>query len=78
MAKYQSSRHRLAEAGATIGEAAEETDGAGRDIRATANTTRDQVQRALDTLLGVREAVMDSTKEMCALKDATAVVDDFV
>jgi methyl-accepting chemotaxis protein len=70
--------HTLAEAGATIGEAAEETDGAGRDIRATANTTRDQVQRALDTLLGVREAVMDSTREMTALKDATAVVDDFV
>jgi methyl-accepting chemotaxis protein len=70
--------HKLAEAGATIGEAAEETDGAGRDIRATANSTRDQVQRALDTLLGVREAVMDSTREMSALKDATAVVDDFV
>lgn len=70
--------HKLAEAGATIGEAAEDTDGAGRDIRATANTTRDQMQRALDTLLGVREAVMDSTIEMSALKDATAVVDDFV
>ncbi|MEO7997551.1 MAG: methyl-accepting chemotaxis protein [Gemmatimonadaceae bacterium] len=70
--------HRLAEAGATIGEAAEETDSAGRDIRGTANATREQVQRALDTLLGAREAVMESTKEMSALKDATAVVDDFV
>ncbi|MEP6832811.1 MAG: methyl-accepting chemotaxis protein [Gemmatimonas sp.] len=70
--------HKLAEAGATIGEAAEETDSAGRDIRGTANTTREQVQRALDTLLGAREAVMESTKEMSALKDATAVVDDFV
>ena len=70
--------HKLAEVGATIGEAAEETDGAGRDIRSTANSTRDQMQRALDTLLGVREAVMDSTREMSALKDATAVVDDFV
>ena len=70
--------HKLAEAGATIGEAAEETDSAGRDIRGTANTTREQVQRALDTLLGAREAVMDSTREMSALKDATAVVDDFV
>lgn len=70
--------HKLAEAGATIGEAAEETDSAGRDIRGTANATREQVQRALDTLLGAREAVMESTKEMSALKDATAVVDDFV
>ncbi|MGV3709506.1 MAG: methyl-accepting chemotaxis protein [Gemmatimonas sp.] len=70
--------HRLAEAGATISEAAEETDSAGRDIRGTANATREQVQRALDTLLGAREAVMESTKEMSALKDATAVVDDFV
>ena len=70
--------HKLAEAGATIGEAAEETDSAGRDIRGTANTTREQVQRALDTLLGAREAVMESTREMSALKDATAVVDDFV
>ena len=70
--------HTLAEAGATIGEAAEDTDNAGRDIRGTANTTREQVQRALDTLLGAREAVMESTREMSALKDATAVVDDFV
>lgn len=68
----------LAEVGATIGEAADETDSAGRDIRGTANATREQVQRALDTLLGAREAVMESTKEMSALKDATAVVDDFV
>lgn len=70
--------HKLAEAGATIGEAADETDSAGRDIRGTANATREQVQRALDTLLGAREAVVESTKEMAALKDATAVVDDFV
>lgn len=70
--------HKLAEVGATIGEAAEDTDVAGRDIRATANATREQVQRALDTLLGAREAVVESTREMSALKDATAVVDDFV
>ncbi|MBC8085619.1 MAG: hypothetical protein H7Z40_00020 [Phycisphaerae bacterium] len=70
--------HKLAEVGATIGEAAEETDSAGRDIRGTANATREQVQRALDTLLGAREAVVESTREMAALKDATAVVDDFV
>lgn len=69
---------RLAEAGATIGEAADETGLAGRDIRGTANATRTEVQRALDTLLGAREAVVASREEMTALRDATAVIDDFV
>jgi methyl-accepting chemotaxis protein len=69
---------RLAEAGATIGEAADETGLAGRDIRSTANATRTEVQRALDTLLGAREAVVASREEMTALRDATAVIDDFV
>jgi methyl-accepting chemotaxis protein len=69
---------RLAEAGATIGEAADETGLAGREIRGTANGTRAEVQRALDTLLGAREAVVASREEMTALRDATAVIDDFV
>ncbi len=68
----------LAEGGATIGEAAEETERVGRDIRETTNTTRDQVQVAIDTLLGAREAVLESRVEMTALRDATAVIDDFV
>ncbi|MEO7520949.1 MAG: methyl-accepting chemotaxis protein [Gemmatimonas sp.] len=68
----------LAEAGATIGEAAEETERVGRDIRDTTNSTRDQVQVAIDTLLGAREVVTESKREMSALKDATSVVDDFV
>jgi methyl-accepting chemotaxis protein len=68
----------LAEAGATIGEAADETERVGRDIRDTANNTRDQVQVAIDTLLGARETVTESKREMSALKDATSVVDDFV
>ncbi len=68
----------LAEGGATIGEAAEETERVGRDIRETTNTTRDQVQVAIDTLLGAREAVLESRVEMIALRDATAVIDDFV
>jgi methyl-accepting chemotaxis protein len=68
----------LAEGGATIGEAAEETERVGRDIRETTNTTRDQVQVAIDTLLGARESVLESRAEMTALRDATAVIDDFV
>lgn len=68
----------LAEAGATIGEAAEETERVGREIRRTTNSTRDQVQVAIDTLLSAREVVIDSKKEMAALRDATAVIDDFV
>ena len=68
----------LAEAGATIGEAADETERVGRDIRNTTNSTRHQVQAAIDTLLDAREGVAESTREMAALKDATSVVDDFV
>ena len=44
----------LAEAGATIGEAAQDTDRVGREIRGTTNNTRDQVQLAIDTLLSAR------------------------
>ena len=68
----------LAEAGATIGEAAEETERVGRDIRDTTNNTRDQVQIAIDTLLGARSSVLDSRSEMTSLRDATADIDDFV
>ena len=57
----------LAEAGATIGEAADETERVGRDIRDTTNSTRDQVQVAIDTLLGAREIVTESKREMTAL-----------
>ena len=68
----------LAEVGATIGEAAEETDRVGRDIRVTTNSTRDQVQLAIDTLLGAREVVTASRAEMVSLRDATSAIDDFV
>ena len=68
----------LAEQGAVIAEAAEEGERAGRDIRATANTTRAEMAKAVDTLLGAREVVRTSAQEMAALRDATAVIDDFV
>ncbi|MCC6241686.1 MAG: hypothetical protein IT353_02540 [Gemmatimonadaceae bacterium] len=68
----------LAEAGATIGEAAEETERVGRDIRDTTNATRDQVQVAIDTLLAARTVVLESRNEMTALRDSTTLIDDFV
>lgn len=68
----------LAEGGATIGEAAEETERVGRDIRDTTNRTRDQVLVAIDTLLGARTVVLESRTEMTALRDATGLIDDFV
>jgi methyl-accepting chemotaxis protein len=68
----------LAEAGATIGEATDETNRVGREIRTTTNSARDQVQLAVDTLFDVREAVANSRQEMMALRDATSVIDEFV
>lgn len=68
----------LAEAGATIASAAEATDRVGREIRAQTNLTREQVQGAVDTLLGAREVVMASRQEMMRLREATAAIDDFV
>ena len=68
----------LAEAGATIGEAADETNRVGREIRTTTNSARDQVELAVNTLFDVREAVANSRQEMMTLRDATSVIDDFV
>ena len=68
----------LADVGVSIGEAAEETDRVGREIRTTTNSTRDQVQRAIDSLLGAREVVTASRAEMGSLRDATSGSDEFV
>jgi methyl-accepting chemotaxis protein len=67
----------LAEEGAAIGEAVEESERAGYDIRVTANATRAEMARAVETLYGAREIVHSSAREMSALKDATAHVDSF-
>ncbi len=68
----------LAEDGAAIGEAAGESEQAGRVIRATADATRAGIAEAVSTLLGAREVVDVSAREIAALRDATAVVDRFV
>lgn len=67
----------LAEQGGAIGEAADATERAGRDIRTTATTTRREIGRAVDGLLAARAVVRDSTREMQALRETAAVVDDF-
>ncbi len=69
---------RLAETGATIGEAALDSNNAGAEIRGTTASTRAQIKVAVDTLLNAREVVMDSKQEMASLRDTTALIDDFV
>ena len=69
---------RLAETGATIGEAATDSHTAGEEIRSTTESTRAQVKVAIDTLLGAREIVVESKNEMASLRDTTALIDDFV
>jgi methyl-accepting chemotaxis protein len=67
----------LADQGAAIADAAEEQERAGRDIRVTATATRAEISRAVETLLSARAVVNESAKEMTALREAAAVVDDF-
>ncbi|NUQ20443.1 MAG: hypothetical protein HOQ09_05725 [Gemmatimonadaceae bacterium] len=68
----------LAEEGAAIGEAAGESETAGRDIRTTADATRAGIAEAVSTLLGAREVVDVSAREIAGLRDATALIDRFV
>ena len=68
----------LAEEGALIGDAAGASEQAGRDIRTTANVTRAGIAEAVTTLLGAREVVDTSAREIAHLRDATAVIDRFV
>ena len=68
----------LAEEGAAIGEAAGASEQAGKDIRSTANATRAGIAQAVSTLLGAREVVDASAREIAQLRDATAVIDRFV
>ena len=68
----------LAEEGAAIGEAAGESEQAGKDIRTAANATRAGIAQAVSTLLGAREVVDASAREIAQLRDATAVIDRFV
>lgn len=68
----------LAEEGAAIAEAAEAGESAGRDIGSTALSTREGIGRAIATLLDARETTESSAREIAALREATATIDDFV
>jgi methyl-accepting chemotaxis protein len=68
----------LAEEGAAIGDAANASESAGRDIRVTADATRAGIAQAVTTLLGAREVVDTSAREISGLRDAIALIDRFV
>jgi methyl-accepting chemotaxis protein len=68
----------LAEEGAAIGDAANASESAGRDIRTTADATRAGIAQAVTTLLGAREVVDTSAREISGLRDAIALIDRFV
>ena len=69
---------RLAEESIAIGEAAHDALVAGQDIRTTAGATRGDMERAVAGLLGARQVVDDSAREIAGLQEATARVDRFV
>ncbi|MCU0635214.1 MAG: methyl-accepting chemotaxis protein, partial [Gemmatimonadaceae bacterium] len=58
-----------------IAAAANASDEAGRDIRATANVTRDELSGAIDALYAARQAILDGSREVGALQETTAVID---
>jgi methyl-accepting chemotaxis protein len=68
----------LAEDGAAIGDAASASETAGRDIRTTADATRAGIAQAVSTLLGAREVVDTSAREIVGLRDAIVLIDRFV
>lgn len=68
----------LAEDGAVIAEATELSDQASAEIRAAAAQARAEIARALDTLLGARDVVDASSREIEALREATGSIDSFV
>ena len=68
----------LAEDGAAIGDAANASETAGRDIRSTADATRAGIAQAVSTLLGAREVVDTSAREIGGLRDAIVLIDRFV
>ena len=67
----------LAASGRTIGNALEESQARGREIRTSANVTAEEIGHAVDSLLAAREVFDRSVKEIATLRDSLAVVDDF-
>ena len=67
----------LAASGRTIGEAVKESQARGREIRASATGTAQEIGRAVDTLLAAREVFDRSAREINALRESLGVVDEF-
>ena len=68
----------LAEEQMVIANAADQSETAGRDIRATAQQTRGEIEKTVATLLNARQVVDSSAREIVGLQDATMAVDNFV
>jgi methyl-accepting chemotaxis protein len=60
---------------AAIAVAASASDEAGRDIRATANVTREELSAAIAALYAAREAILAGSREVGALQETTTVID---
>ena len=69
---------RLSDEGTAIAQAGSASEDAGRDIRRTATMARDEIARAVDTLLDARTVVNSSGSEIEALRDASLVIETFV
>lgn len=67
----------LAASGRTIDEAVRESQVRGREIRASATGTAQEIGRAVDTLLAAREVFDRSAREISSLRESLGVVDDF-
>ena len=67
----------LAASGRTIETALTDSQARGREIRASANSTAQEIGHAVDSLLAAREVFDRSVKEIATLRESLGVVDDF-
>jgi methyl-accepting chemotaxis protein len=68
---------KLGDEGTAIAQAGTASEEAGRDIRRTATMARDEIARAVETLLDARAVVDSSSTEIGVLRDATTVIESF-
>ena len=68
---------KLGDEGNAIAQAGGASEDAGRDIRRTATMARDEIARAVETLLDARAVVDSSASEIGVLRDATTVIESF-
>ena len=76
--QVSSAAARVAEGSGAIARALNASESAGREIRETSTVTRAEIAHAIATLLGAREVVDQSAREMSQLRDATAQIERFV